>query len=189
MLKTTRVDLGGADAGRTVELAELPALVADRCARAALAAIGEPPEGGVVALVMKHLDAVRTLGERGMLLLQPFVDGVTESGIRLDMARHLRDWRNVSRLQQAALLLHVGFLIGRETAEIPVAMQIAVIKSGSADTRALFCSPHIASVLHSEKATYRELETVLSTEDVFNLVELINVEAIHAWRAAQQPKD
>lgn len=186
MLKTTRVDLAGKDAGRTVELTELPALVVDRCARAALAAIGEPLEGGVVALTLKHLDAIRELGERGSLLLQPFVDGTTATGAPLDMTRHLRDWRNVSRLQQAALLLHVGFLLGRETVEIPIALQIAAIKSGAGEDRVAFCAPHIAAVLHSKQATYRELETVLSTEDVFNLVELVNVEAIHAWRASQQ---
>ena len=186
MLKSARVDLAGRDAGRTVELTELPALVADRCARAALLAIGQPVEGGVVALAMKHTDAVRALGERGSLLLLPFVDGVLVSGERLDVVHHLKDWRSISRLQQAALLLHVGFLLGRETVEIPVAMQIAAIKAGSAGTRVAFCAPHIAAVLHSDQATYRELETVLSTEDVFNLVELVNVEAIHAWRASQQ---
>ena len=186
MLKTTRVELTGRDAGRPVELTELPALVADRCARATLAAIGEPLEGGVVALAMKHTDAIRQLGERGMLLLLPFVDGRLPHGERLDVAQHLRDWRNVARLQQAALLLHVGFLLGRETVELPVAMQIAAIKTGAVETRAAFCSPHIAAVLHSQRATYRELETVLSTEDVFNLVELVNVEAIHTWRASQQ---
>jgi hypothetical protein len=188
MLKTTRVDLAGRDKGRTIELTELPALVADRCARAALVAIDAAPEGGVVALVMKHLADVQALGERGSRLLQPFVNG-TFDGAPLDIVHHLHDWRSVGRLQQAALLLHVGFLLGRETVELPVAMQIAAIKLGS-DTRTQFCSPHIAAVLHSKQATYRELETVLSTEDVFNLVELINVEAIHAWRAAQQaPKD
>jgi hypothetical protein len=186
VLKSARVELTGRDSGRAIELTELPALVADRCARAALAAIGEAPEGGVVALAMKHTEAVRALGERGSLLLQPFVDGTLVSGERLDVVHHLKDWRSISRLQQAALLLHVGFLIGRETVGIPIAMQIASIKSGSADTRAAFCSPHIAAVLHSKQATYRELETVLSTEDVFNLVELVNVEAIHAWRAYQQ---
>jgi len=190
VLKTARVELSGRDAGCVIELTELPALVADRCARAALAAINQPVEGGVVALAMKHTADVRTLGERGAMLLLPFVDGITASGAPLDVTRHLRDWRNIERLQQAALLLHVGFLIGRVTVEIPVAMQIEAIKAGDADARAAFCSPHIASVLHSKQSTYRELETVLSTEDVFNLVELVNVEAIHAWRASQQtPKE
>ena len=189
MLKTAQVELSGRDAGRVVELTELPALAADRCARAALAVIGQPLDGGVVALAMKHTQDLRALGERGSRLLLPFVDGVLASGVALDMAHHLHDWRNVERLQQAALLLHVGFLIGRETVEIPVAMQINAIKSGMADTRAAFCNPHIAAVLHSKQATYRELETVLSTEDVFNLVELVNVEAIHAWHASQAHKD
>lgn len=186
MLKTARIELGGRDAGRMIELTELPALVADRCARAALAAIGEPLEGGVVALAMKHTAALRALGQQGSLLLLPFVDGTLASGERLDVVHHLRDWRSIERLQQAALLLHVGFLLGRETVEIPITMQIAAIKAGSGDVRAAFCAPHIAAVLHSKQATYRELETVLSTEDVFNLVELVNVEAIHAWRASQQ---
>ena len=190
MLKTSRASLGGRDKDREIELTELPALVADRCARAALLAIGEAPEGGVVALAMKHTDAVRALGEQGSQLLLPFVDGTLVSGARLDVVHHLRDWRSIAKLQEAALLLHVGFLIGRETVDIPVAMQIQAIKSGGVDTRAAFCNPHIAAVLHSKQATYRELETVLSTEDVFNLVELVNVEAIHAWRASQQaPKD
>jgi hypothetical protein len=189
MLKSTRVELTGKDAGRVIELTELPALIADRCARAALTAIGAPIEGGVVTLALKHTDDVRKLGEKGALLLQPFVDGVLASGERLDVARDLRDWRNISRLQQSALLLHVGFMFGRETVDIPVAMQAAAIVSGNADTRAAFCSPHIAAVLHSKQATYRELETVLSTEDVFNLVELVNVESIHAWRAQQATKE
>lgn len=185
MLKTVQVTLVGRDAQRPVVLTELPALVADRCARAVLLAIDEPPEGGVVTLALRHMDAVRALGERGMLLLQPFVNGRT-GGEPLDPARHLSDWRSISRLQQAAMLLHTGFMLGRETVDIPVAMQIDAIKAGGADIRAAWCSPHIAAVLHSKQASYVELETVLSTEDVFNLVELVNVETIHAWRAAQQ---
>lgn len=190
MLKTQRVTLAGGDAGRVIELTERPALVADRAARAALRAAGAPLGGGVVSLALHHLDAVRKLGEASIALLQPFIDGVLPSGVPLDMARDLHDWRNVNRLQQAALLLHVGFLIGREVLEVPVAMQAAAITSGLGETRALFCSPHLATVLHSQLATYRELETVLSTEDVFNLLEIVNVEAIRDWRHAQtKPKD
>lgn len=190
MLKTTHVDLSGRDRGQRVQLVELPALVADRCARAALAVLDAPLEGGVVALALQHMEGLKALGERGSLLLQPFVSGRLATGELLDVTRHLHDWRSISRLQQAALLLHVGFLLNRETVEVPIAMQIEAIKLGTGDCRAAFCAPHIAAVLHSKQATYHELETVLSTEDVFNLVELINVEAIHAWRAAQQtPKD
>ena len=123
-------------------------------------------------------------------MLQPFVSGVLASGVALDVARDLHDWRNIGRLQQAALLLHVGFLVGREMIETPVAMQAAAITSGLGETRALFCSPHLATVLHSQLATYRELETVLSTEDVFNLLEIVNVEAIRDWHHAHnKPKD
>jgi hypothetical protein len=189
MLKSQRIELVGRDAGRVVKLAELPALVADRHARAALRAADCPLDGGVVALALHHLDAVRALAERGSALLQPFIAG-TLAGAPLDIARDLRDWRNVGRLQQAALLLHVGFLLGRELLELPVAMQAAAITSGLGETRALFCSPHLATVLHSQLATYRELETVLSTEDAFNLLEIVNVEAIRDWRYAQnQPKE
>jgi len=190
MLKSQRVELSGRDAGRVIELTELPALVADRHARAALRAAGVSMDGGVVALSMQHLNAVRALGEPGSQLLQPFVSGMLASGHALDMSTDLRDWRNVGRLQQAALLLHVGFLLGREMIEVPVAMQAAAITSGLGETRALFCSPHLATVLHSQLATYRELETELSTEDVFNLLEIINVEAIRDWRHSQtKPKE
>ena len=185
MLKSQRIELAGKDAGRVIELTELPALVADRYARAALRAAGAPLDGGIVALALQHLPAVRALGERSSQLLQPFVSGVLASGVELDVAHHLHDWRNVDRLQQAALLLHVGFLVGREMIETPVAMQAAAITSGLGETRALFCSPPLATVLHSQLATYRELETVLSTEDVFNLLEIVNVEAIRDWRHAQ----
>lgn len=190
MLKSQRVELSGRDAGRVIELTELPALVADRYARAALRAAGAPLDGGVVALALQHLDAVRALGAASSDLLQPFVVGTLAAGVPLDVAHHLRDWRNVGRLQQAALLLHVGFLIGRELVEVPVAMQASAITSGLGETRALFCSPHLATVIHSQLATYRELETVLSTEDAFNLLEIVNVEAIRDWRHAQnRPKD
>ena len=188
MIKSQRVELAGRDAGRVIELTELPALVADRHARAALRAVDASPDGGVVGLALQHLDAVKRLGERGQALLQPFVSGTLAAGVPLDVARDLRDWRNVQRLQQAALLLHVGFLVGRETLEIPVAMQAAGITSGLGETRATFCSPPLATVLNSRLATYVELETSLSTEDVFNLLEIVNVEAIRDWRASQSSK-
>lgn len=177
MLKSQTFTLGGKDAGTKVTLIELPALVADRHARAALRAIGEDLEGGVVALALKHVKAVRALGESSLALLQPFVQGVDLST--------LHDWQSVERLQQAALYLHIQFLMGRESVDIPVTLQAQALLSPAADIRASFCSPHIAAVLHSHLATYVELETVLSTEDVFNLVELVNVEAIREWRINQ----
>lgn len=177
MLKSQTFELGGKDGGTSVILTELPALVADRHARAALKAVDEDPAGGVVALALHHIKAVRALGEPALALLQPFVQGVDLSTIH--------DWRSIERLQNAAMLLHVGFLIGRESLDIPVTLTGQLLTSPAADVHVNWCSPHVAAVLHSGKATYRELETVLSTEDVYNLVELINVDAIREWRISQ----
>lgn len=174
MLKSQNFELGGKDAGTRVVLTELPAMVADRYARAALKAVDEDPAGGVVALALHHFKAVRALGEPSLALLQPFVQGADLSA--------LHDWQSVDRLQQAALFLHAGFLIGREALDIPVTLSAQVLTSPVADIHVTFCSPHIAAVLHSGKASYVELETVLSTEDVYNLVELINVDAIREWK-------
>jgi hypothetical protein len=173
MLKRQRFALGGKDEGSAIELVELPALVADRHARVALKAVGADLDGGVVALALKHMADVRKLGEPSLALLQPFVVGA-------DLAS-LHDWRNVERLQQAALFLHVGFLIGRESIDIPVNLQAQILLSTASSVQVAFCSPHIAAVLHFDKATYRELETDLSTEDVFNLVEALNVDAIREY--------
>lgn len=178
MLKSQDFELSGKDEGMAVTLTELPALVADRHARAVLRAVDEDLAGGVVALALHHMKAVRDLGEASLGLLQPFVQGVDLST--------LKDWRSVERLQQAALYLHVGFLIGREALEIPVTLTAQMLTSPVADIQVTWCSSHIAAVLHSGKATYRELETVLSTEDVYNLVELINVDAIREWKLSQQ---
>lgn len=177
MLKSQTFTLGGADKGHSITLTELPAMVADRHARAALKAVDEEPGGGVVALALHHFAAVRALGEPSLALLQPFVQGV-------DLSR-LRDWQSVDRLQQAALFLHAGFLIGRQPLDIPVTLTGQMLSSPVADIHVTFCSPHIAAVLHSGKASYVELETVLSTEDVYNLVELINVDAIREWKLNQ----
>lgn len=185
MLKTRLVELAGKDAGKLLQLTELSALVADRVARAALVAIDAEPSGGVVALAMQHLAAVRALGERGVALLLPFVvahtvaaDGALST---CNLATAVRDWRNIERLQNAALLLHVDFLIGRTALEIPVKLQAEMILAGATDISVTFCSPQIAAVLNSDKASYRELETVLSTEDVYNLVELLNVAALREY--------
>lgn len=174
MLKHSTIQLSGRDRGVAVTLTELPALVADRHARAALAAIGAPVDGGVVSLALQHVKTVLKSPDTA-LLLQPFVQADVTP----------RDWLNILALQQAALALHVGFLVGRPQLEIPVGLRVEASRNGAADLGVHFCSPHIATVLHSGRATYRELETVLSTEDVFNLVELTNVEAIRDWRAAQ----
>lgn len=175
MLKSLTLDLPGQDAADPITLTELPALVADRHARKALAAVGAPQDGGVVSLAMEHLPAVLKLAGPGLDLLAPFVVA----------SRPVRSWANLLVVQQAALALHTGFLVGRPQLTVPVTMQAETIKSGAADVAVHFCSPPLASVLHSGRASYRELETVLSTEDVYNLVELLNVEAIREWRALQ----
>lgn len=172
MLKTSPVVL---PAGRVVQLTELPALVADRHARHALAAAGLPLDGGVVALALQHLPAILALGAAAMELLEPFVQIDTPA----------RSWRDVMVLQQSALALHAGFLIGRPRIEIPVGMQAEAALLGASDDTVHFCSPGLAAVLDSGRATYRELETVLSTEDAYNLAELVNVQLIREWRAHQ----
>jgi hypothetical protein len=177
VLKTETIALVGKDAGQFVTLRERPALVADRLARAALAAVDADPTGGVVDLVFRHMDDVNALGPAALDLLQPFVDARALDGDPLDV-RRLRDWRSVTKLQRAALLLHVGFLVGRPRLEIPVRVQAEMILTARSELAVNFCSPQIAVVLQEPLATYRELETDLSTEDVFNLVELINVRAL-----------
>lgn len=175
MLKSIPITLPGRDAETPLTLTELPALVADRHARTALAAIDAPQDGGIVALAFTHVKDVLALGDRGQALLEPFVQA----------SRPVRSWRNVLALQQAALALHVGFLVNRPRIELPVLMQAEAIGRGAGELAVHFCSPALATVLHSGRATYRELETVLSTEDAYNLAELVNVEAIREWRAYQ----
>lgn len=183
MLKSKLIELAGKDEGRSVLLREQPALIADGCARSALRRIGADPDGGIVALALRHLSEVRSLGDEGLRLLQRFVN--VDNG---SLAFVPKDWRNIEKIQQAALALHVGFIVDRELIDIPVAMRAEQILDSVPDVRATFCSPHIAAVLESGKATYRELETVLSTEDCFNIVEILNVRAVHDWHAAQQSK-
>ena len=185
MLKTREIELSGRDTGRTVTLTELPALTADRHARAALTAAGADPRGGVISLAYQHMSAVLALGEPALELLSPFVGEPDPRHWKIE----LRDWRNVARLQQAAVLLHADFLFGRELLEVPVALRSESIIQAMPDSSVNFCSPHISAVLSSRLATYHELETVLSTEDVFNLVELLNVDGIREWRARQYIKD
>jgi len=185
VLKTTSIELSGGDAGRTMLLKELPALVADRFARELLEMVDADPDGGVVALAYRHTADVRKLGDVGLRGLNRFVH-VIAGGTLAQTADDLRDWRNVERVQQAALLLHVGFLQTRKRLDIPVYMQVEQMLSNTADIKATFCSPTLAAVLQSGKASYVELETVLSTEDVFNIVEILNVEAL---RTAHSAKD
>lgn len=192
MLKTHTLKLTGRDNGVALHLTERPALVADRAARAALLAIGEATDGGVIAMAFKHMTAVRALGPTGLQLLNAFVDARID-GAPVDMhAAHgpVRDWRNIEKIQQQALYLHAGFILGREMVDIPVAMEGDRILHGSDDARVTFCSPMLAAVLESKLATYHELETVYSTEDCFNLQELNNVRAVRNWHEAQKaPKD
>lgn len=174
MLKQTTLELAGRDTGNVCKLTELPALVADRLARAILRQIGADLDGGVVALALRHINEVRALGEPGLRMLQQFV--VTDEPAP-------REWRNIERIQQAALALHVGFIVDRAPLDIPVSMRADQILHATPDTQVTFCSPHIAAVLDAGKATYREMETVLSTEDAYNIVEILNVRAVHDWHA------
>jgi len=187
MLKHRDVELSGKDAGRRVRLCELPAMIADRHARALLHRLDEDPDGGIAALAFRHIKRASPLDEGRALL--PFIEGLVRDDEHrshsLDLARDIKDWRNIERLQHAALLLHVDFLIGRETFEVPVRMQAEGILAGAGEYRASFCSPQIAAIIDSGKASYRELETVLSTEDVFNIVEILNVSAVRDWHATR----
>lgn len=191
MLKTYTLNLTGRDKGVSLLLTELPALVADRRARAALRTIGEPEDGGIIALAFKHLPRVRALGEPGLRLLSGFVDAcrTDHPTEKLDLGAPgggIRDWRNIEKIQQQALYLHTGFILERESVDAPVAMQGDQILHGAPEVRVTFCSPLLAAVLESKLATYRELETVLSTEDVFNLQEINNVRAIRSWHESQK---
>lgn len=186
MLKHRTITLSGKDDGVKIRLTELPALLADRAARAILAQLDEDTDGGISALAFRYSREAARLGAETLL---PFVEGAVIDDDRrshsLDVRRDIKDWRNVERLQQAALSLHVDFLIGREALEIPVTFQAQSIMSGTGTIRATFCSPQIATVLDGRLATYREMETVLSTEDVYNLAEILNVAAIRDWHAQQ----
>jgi len=189
MLKTYTFKLTGRDAGKALRLTELPALRADRAARAALRAIGEPEDGGVIALALKHLQQVRARGDAGLRLLNAFVDAHTADGAPVDLAESrgfIRDWHNIEKIQQQALYLHAGFILERTPLDIPVAMTAEQLLHGAPDVRVTFCSPMLAAVLESKLATYHELETVLSTEDAFNLQEINNVRAIRNWHESQK---
>lgn len=184
MLKSRTIELAGRDTGRRIVLTELPALPADRIARRLIASWDGEPSGGVAALALRHQKELAALGADALEALAPFVRATTPGGLSFDM-NSLADWKNVARIQQAALALHVDFLIGRPALDVPVAMRADAILSGEPDAVATFCSPFIAAVLQSDKASYVELETVLSTEDAYNLAELLNIDAIRQWRDAQ----
>lgn len=196
MLKTTVLELGGKDAGARITLRELPALVADRHARTILKQLGLDMAGGLFALAMQHTAEVRKLGPSSRL---PFVAGtyahpspeydpkrpnafhVLHDPVPFVPEVHVRDWRNIEVVQQAALLLHVGFLVGREQIEVPVTMQAQQILNDTEGVAVTFCSPVIAAVLEAKMATYHELETVLSLEDAYNIVEVLNVRAVRDY--------
>lgn len=176
MLKTQTIEL---TSGARAAIRELPALEADRAARSILTGAGLEPDGGVVSLALQHLETVRRhYGEGAPALLEVFV--------RYECAAPRLHWREVERVQNAALALHTGFVIGRETLEIPVKMQAAMLTHGGAEHRVSFCSPFIAAVINSQLASYVELETVLSTEDAFNLSELVTVNALRDFEQAQR---
>lgn len=190
MLKTYTLKLTGRDEGTALVLTEMPALTADRRARQALRVIGESEDGGIIDLAFKHLRQIRNRGDEGLRLLNAFVDARrADTGETVDLgATHsgVRDWRNIEKIQQQALYLHTGFILERESVDAPVAMTADHILHGAANVRVTFCSPLLAAVLESKLATYRELETVLSTEDVFNLQEINNVRAIRSWHESQK---
>lgn len=187
MLKSRIFELAGRDAGRLIRLTERPALVADQAARAAIARWGGEQAGGVVSLALRYQKELQALGADVLTVLAPFVDAEDAGGAPLDMDT-IGDWKNISRIQQAALLLHVDFLIGRALPDMPVAMRAEAILAGEHENGVTFCSPFIAGVLQSGKASYVELETILSTEDAFNLAEILNVDAIRQWRHSQPGK-
>ncbi len=179
MLKTQTLVLTGRDEGASLVIQERPALVADRLARALLEAADCDPDGGIVALAFRDLEAVRkSLGENAPRAFQYFVNRTSGTDPT--------DWRNVERVQNAALVLHAGFAVERKTIEVPVKMQAAMIMHGGADARVTFCSPFIAAVLNSKYASYVELETVLSTEDAFNLSEIVTINALRDFTQAER---
>lgn len=179
MLKEQNIILAGHDEGKEVTIRELPALVADRYSREILRNLEVPPTGGVVALAMEHSAAALALLDRPLLKFVDCLDG-------FDKLKDIRDWRNYERLQLAALALHASFLIGRDAPQLPVTMLAELLMKGKTDVHVSFCSAPIAAVLESRYATYRELETDLSTEDVFNLCEVININAIRDWHATKR---
>jgi hypothetical protein len=182
MLKSQTFTLSGRDAGKHLTLRELPALTADRHARAILTMCELPEDGGVVALTFRYLQEVRKhLGQNALQMLMCFVDASID-GRPLDLSCDIRDYRNVTRIQDAALTLHALFITSRHPVDMPVSMQVESMRAADA-ARVSFCSPFIAAVLESKRASYVELETVLSTEDAFNLAELLNVNAIRDWQA------
>lgn len=187
MLKHRSYTLAGRDEGLRVRLTELPAMLADGHARQILKLLDEEPDEGIAGLAFRHVKAAQALGAD---TLMPFVEGsVVDDAHRshsLDVKRDIKDWRNIERLQNMALLLHVDFMIGREVIEIPVTLRAQQIMQSAGDFRATFCSAQIAAVLDAGKASYRELETVLSTEDVYNLCEIINISALREWSASQK---
>lgn len=179
MLKERTIHLIGKDAGTRLRLTERPAMVADRLARHLLKVLDAEPAGGVVALAYEHAARAARLPDHPLL-------GFVNAGPAFDLARDVRDWRNVERIEQAALALHVDFLVGREQVAAPITLRAQQIMRMDADIQVTFCSAQIAAVLESKHATYVELETVLSTEDVFNLVEVLNVTVIREWDAQQR---
>lgn len=181
MLKTQTLELTGRDTGQSLIIEELPALVADRLARRLLERADCDPDGGIVALAFRDLATVRkSLGDRAPQAFEPFIR------IREKSYHRLTDWHNVQRIQNAALALHAGFAVDRTTVEIPVRMQAAMITHGAASARVQFCSPFIAAVINSQLASYVELETVLSTEDAFNLSEIVTINALRDFTQAER---
>jgi hypothetical protein len=149
-------------------LTELPALQADTLARRILARHGLDPDGGVVELVLAHVGHVPDL--RSDPELCAFAPGFDWDS--------LPGFVDVWRVQDAALLLHAGFAAFRTPLQVPVALQARSIMAGDRVAPS-FCSPTIAAIMSRGLASYADLDSVLSTEDVYNLAELLTAEAIN----------
>lgn len=189
MLKETTITLTGKDTNKLIRLREGAALVTDRLARQVLTRLGEPLTGGIFAVALQHIEKIKALGAECNDLLNAFVQAelMLDSGPRrLDMQRDLNDWRSVSTLQQTALYLHVGFLLTRQSVDLPVAFRAA--SADKSENHIKWCSPFISSVLDANLATYHEMETSLSTEDVINLLDIVNIRALRDWSAHNQSK-
>ncbi|GJH28162.1 hypothetical protein [Caballeronia novacaledonica] len=191
MLKEIDVELHGRDAGSVVRLRELPAMVADRHARTALAAIDEDVSGGVIDLAMRCVQTVRKLGPRGLDLLMPFVKGDllgadAEPIAPLNVRKHIRDWRNVQVLQDAALLLHAGFVVGRAGLDVPIKLQAQIALAGGSDIEIKFCAPTIAAAIDAGMCSYVEANTIVGTEAIYDMLEILNVRALREFADAQR---
>lgn len=153
--------------GQTV--CELPALQADTLARRVLKRHGFDPDGGVLSLTFDALDVPEVRADPDLLHFMPAFDFAA-----------LPSFQAVWELQTSVLLMYSAFILERPPLEWPVRMQADAILRPDA-LRVSFCSPPLALVLSRRLATYAELSRDLSTEAVYNLAELLSVEAINDY--------